>query len=102
MEDNLVVTFDYDSYDIATLCIGRKEGNELRVVNIMQGYAASRIYDCLTKGAGIIGKNAQKPIGDLDSVPHYRCPSCFGAVVMYYDDPHYPCCQWCGQKLNWK
>lgn len=41
------------------------------------------------------------PIGYLDSVPHYRCPSCNGAVVVYENDNRYPCCQWCGQKLDW-
>lgn len=44
----------------------------------------------------------QKPVGDLDSVPHYRCPACNSAVVLYEDSPKYPCCQWCGQKLNWE
>lgn len=42
-----------------------------------------------------------KPIGEFDSVPHYRCPNCHGAVVMYCDDHQYPCCQWCGQALDW-
>ena len=102
MEDCLVITYDYDSYDIATLCVGRKEENELRVINTIQGYAAANMYDHLTRGMGsIFDKSAKKPIGDLHSVPHYRCPSCFGAVVMYDKDPHYPCCQWCGQKLDW-
>ena len=46
-------------------------------------------------------KIAEKPIGDLHSCPHYRCPSCHRSVVLYEDDPKYPCCQWCGKKLNW-
>lgn len=46
-------------------------------------------------------KIAEKPIGDLYSCPHYRCPSCHRSVVLYEDDPKYPCCQWCGKKLNW-
>lgn len=103
MEDCLVVTFDYDAHDIAALCIGRKEGDKLKIINTIQGYAATNMYDHLTRGSGLgFSKSAKKPIGDLDSVPHYRCPSCFGSVVMYEKDPHYPCCQWCGQKLDWK
>ena len=43
-----------------------------------------------------------KPIGDLHSVPHYRCPACNSAVVLYEDSPKHPCCQWCGQKLDWE
>ena len=43
-----------------------------------------------------------KPVGDLHSVPHYRCPSCNGAIVMYEDSPEYPYCQWCGQALLWE
>ena len=42
-----------------------------------------------------------KPIGDLHSVPHYRCPACISTVVLYEDSPKHPCCQWCGQKLDW-
>ena len=43
----------------------------------------------------------QKPIGDLHSCPHYRCPSCHRSVVLYEDSPKFPCCQWCGKKLDW-
>lgn len=43
----------------------------------------------------------KKPIGDLHSVPHYRCPNCNNAVVVYDHDYKYQCCKWCGQKLNW-
>lgn len=42
-----------------------------------------------------------KPIGDLHSVPHYRCPNCKGAVVMYKKDTKPSHCKWCGLKLNW-
>lgn len=43
-----------------------------------------------------------KPIGDLNSVPHYRCPACNRAVALYEDSPKHPCCRWCGQKLDWE
>ena len=42
----------------------------------------------------------QKPVGDLHSVPHYRCPNCRAGIVLYEDDPKLPYCQWCGQKLD--
>ena len=43
----------------------------------------------------------KKPVGDLDSVPHYRCPNCQAGVVLYRDSTKFPCCQYCGQKLDW-
>lgn len=46
-------------------------------------------------------ENPKKPIGDLGSVPHYRCPNCNNAVVVYLGGHKYPYCQWCGQKLDW-
>lgn len=44
----------------------------------------------------------KKPIGDLNSVPHYRCPTCKKTVVLYEDSPKHPYCQWCGQRLDWE
>ncbi|MBQ7671309.1 MAG: hypothetical protein IJS45_11430 [Clostridia bacterium] len=43
----------------------------------------------------------KKPIGDLHSVPHYRCPTCKNAVVVFENDRKTPCCYWCGQALDW-
>lgn len=37
-----------------------------------------------------------KPQGRFDSVPHYRCPSCYGAVVVYENSPKFDFCVWCG------
>ena len=44
----------------------------------------------------------KKPKGDYGSVPHYRCPTCNKGVVMYEDSYKFPCCYWCGQKLDWE
>lgn len=44
----------------------------------------------------------KKPMGDLNSVPHYRCPVCKNAVVLYEYSAKLPHCQWCGQKLDWE
>ena len=43
----------------------------------------------------------KKPIGDLHSVPHYRCPACTDAVVVYENGYKLPHCPWCGQELDW-
>lgn len=43
----------------------------------------------------------KKPIGDLHSVPHYRCPICHGGVKMYEDSIVYPFCHHCGQAILW-
>ena len=42
-----------------------------------------------------------KPRGDLNSVPHFRCPTCDRSVKTYVDSPEMPHCAWCGQALNW-
>ena len=44
----------------------------------------------------------KKPTGDLHSVPHYRCPLCNKAVVVYENDKKLPYCHWCGQALLWE
>lgn len=43
-----------------------------------------------------------KPIGDLHSVPHYRCPVCKNSVKIYEDSRVYPYCHYCGQALDWR
>ena len=42
-----------------------------------------------------------KPVGDLHSVPHFRCPNCRGAVLVFRMDKRRKRCRWCGQKLKW-
>lgn len=42
-----------------------------------------------------------KPIGDLDSIPHYRCPSCFCTVKLFDDSQCDKYCQHCGQAIDW-
>lgn len=46
-------------------------------------------------------KYPQVPIGDLHSVPHYRCPNCHKSVKTYEDSSTYSFCHWCGQALDW-
>lgn len=46
-------------------------------------------------------ERAMKPVGDLHSVPHFRCPNCRGAVVVFRMDKRRKRCRWCGQKLRW-
>lgn len=103
-EDSLIVTYDHCSPDVPTLCITRKDGNKVKVLNTIQGDVAFGMYHYLTGGAELknIKDIPKKPIGEFDSVPHYRCPTCNRAVVMYCDNHKYPCCQWCGQALDWK
>lgn len=43
----------------------------------------------------------KKPIGDLGSVPHYRCPYCNRAVKLYKNDRGFDFCPDCGQKIDW-
>lgn len=68
---------------------------------------------CSTISAYIDGKRMEnfslepvellvKPIGDLNSVPHFRCGACRRAIVVYRDDPKPDTCRWCGAKVDWK
>lgn len=43
----------------------------------------------------------EKPIGDLNSCPHYRCPACNSGVKMYKDSHVFPFCRHCGKALDW-
>lgn len=43
----------------------------------------------------------KKPIGDLNSVPHYRCVACGEGVKTYKSSTVYPYCHHCGQALDW-
>ena len=42
-----------------------------------------------------------KPIGDLHSVPHYRCGYCHKAIVIYENDEKPERCKWCGVPIDW-
>ena len=42
----------------------------------------------------------KKPIGDLHSVPHYRCPTCKCTVSMY-NTQFDSFCKYCGQAIDW-
>lgn len=67
-----------------------------------QDEMSNRWKKAFVKAHDALHKQIQKsPTGDLHSVPHYRCPSCKGGVVVYEGDPHTPFCQWCGQALKW-
>ena len=57
MEDSLIVTYDCYSPDVSTLCIARKEGDKVRILNIIQGDEAFGMYHCLTGGADLIQKH---------------------------------------------
>ena len=43
-----------------------------------------------------------KPIGDLHSVPHYRCGVCNRAVVLFATDKKPQVCRWCGIPIDWE
>lgn len=43
----------------------------------------------------------ERAIGDLNSVPHYRCPVCRSGIKTYENSTVYPYCHYCGQALDW-
>lgn len=42
-----------------------------------------------------------RPIGDLHSVPHFRCGFCNRAIVLFKNDKHPDVCRWCGLPIAW-
>lgn len=81
-EDNLIVTYDCCSPDAPTLCIARKEGNKVRILNTIQGEEAFGMYHYLTGDAYLIGKEIIR-CRDCD-VPHNKwtgCPKLNGLVT---------------------
>lgn len=42
-----------------------------------------------------------KPIGDLHSVPHWRCGQCKKAIVVFENDKKPEECPWCGARILW-
>lgn len=47
-------------------------------------------------------KEKVRPIGDLHSVPHFRCGRCHDAVVVYNHDKRPRKCPWCGTPIDWR
>ncbi len=104
MEDSLIVTYDSNYPDVPTIVIARKDKYNINIVSEFQGDMAFGIYCLLMDKAYLINQKdvPKKPIGDLNSVPHYRCPNCNNAIVVYEFDYKYPNCKWCGQAIDWK
>lgn len=47
------------------------------------------------------GMEKVRPIGDLHSVPHFRCGRCHDAIVVYNHDKRPRKCKWCGVLIDW-
>lgn len=71
--------------------------------DIVSTFEAAERQTALALFRSFVEKMTPKvPKGDYNSVPHYRCPQCFGSVKVFEDDPVYPHCHWCGQTLDWR
>ena len=101
--DRLFVTVDFCDYDVNVLLVGRRDGDVIKVINQFTGDKATGVYALLTNYANMVNAKdtPKKPIGDLNSVPHYRCPNCNNAVAVYEFDYKYPHCKWYGQAIDW-
>lgn len=60
MEDCLVVTYDCCSSDAAALCVARREGDKVRVLNIIHGDQALAGYAWLTGLATLKERSKRK------------------------------------------
>ena len=112
-EDSLIVTYDCCPSDTPTLCVTRKEGNKVKVLNTIQGNAAFGVYEYLK---GNVDKIRRKDIpekvvcdGDDESDDVY-CPRCNEYIGLnenvweeFYDRNWKPMyCLECGQSMIWK
>lgn len=75
---------------------------EHRIIHKLKEPNAFKITEALELATSALEKQIpKKPIGDLNDVPHYRCPNCKCSVKLFDDSSTYPCCHWCGQTLDW-
>lgn len=82
-EDNcLIVTYDCCPPDVPTLCIAKKDGDKVKVLNTIQGDVAFRMYEYLKGNAYLMD---EKIIRCRDcNVPHNKwtgCPKLNGLVT---------------------
>lgn len=110
MEDCLIIGYDSCPPDATTLCVMRKDGDKIIVLNEIQGDAAFGIYHYLTGGAELVNQKdvPMKVISysddESDHVYCPRCHECIGSNDIVYEDfycrgfaPMY--CQECGQAM---
>ena len=69
-EDSLIVTYDCYSPDVSTLCIARKEGDKLRILNIIQGDKAMIGYAWLTGNANLKASSKKEILIDDNIFPN--------------------------------
>ena len=105
-EDCLVVTYDCCSSDVPTLCVVRKEGDKVRVLNTIQGDQALYGYAWLTglatlkertrrkkkrkyyRKCGVCGERYEQSemLRTDDSPNGWVCWGCRNIVSLEYDD----------------
>lgn len=64
-EDCLTVSYDCYSSDVPTLCVARKEGDRVRILNAIQGDQAFGMYHYLTGGATLTDYNLTNVLAEL-------------------------------------
>lgn len=75
---------------------------EHRNIHFHNELNAIYITEALDMAAQALEKQIpKKPVGDLNSVPHYRCAACGNGLKTYENSTVYPYCHYCGQKLLW-
>lgn len=74
---------------ISKIPVRPKPDNALDLVAIIEAQKA------------LVKQIPQKPLGDLHSVPHYRCPNCHRTAKLFKDSSVFLHCHWCGQALDW-
>lgn len=97
-EDNLIVTYDCCPPDVPTLCIARKEGNKVRILNTIQGDIAFGMYHYLTGGAELKERQGKWKLNKDGSGTCNQCNRTQKSVWDYDNYQRY--CGHCGAKMS--
>lgn len=94
----LIVTYDSCPPDAPTLCIARKEGDKIRVLNTIQGDAAFGIYEYLKGNAYLLDRQGKWKLNKDGSG---TCDQCGRTQKNIWDYDNYQnYCGCCGAKMS--
>lgn len=98
-EDNcLIVTYDFCPPDVPTLCIAKKDGDKVKVLNTIQGDAAFGMYEYLKGNAYLLNKQGKWKLNKDGSGTCDQCGRIQKDVWDYDNWQNY--CGHCGAEMS--
>ena len=98
MNDSLIVTYDCCTPDVPTLCVARREGDKIRVLNMIQDDEAFGMYHYLTGGAELKERSGKWKLNKDGSGTCDQCNRTQKNVWDYDNYQNY--CGHCGVKMS--